>query len=143
MDDGNSLPAINLIDRNPPTKASTRRLFVKRAVASILFSSSVDALKDSRTYGATARSFPLGQLPSLDGELAVDNASRQAVADDFGRQVHRSPVAVLRPGSVADIVRIVAYANKRGLPIAMRGRGHSFYGQSQVAGGIVIDSTTL
>jgi len=75
---------------------TTRRLFVKRVVASMLFSAGVDALKGSRAYGAIARSSPLGQLPSLDGELVVDDASRQAVADDYGhedRQHERPPAA--------------------------------------------------
>src|SRR4029453_18073234 len=55
----------------------------------------------------------------------------------------RSPVAVLRPRLVDDIVRITAYANKSGRKIAMRGQGHSLYGQAQAEGGIVIDSSTL
>src|SRR5207248_2783845 len=49
----------------------------------------------------------------------------------------------LRPRSIEDIVRIVRYANEHRLPIAMRGRGHSRYGQAQVDSGIVIDSQTL
>ena len=53
------------------------------------------------------------------------------------------PLAVLRPKSADDIVRAVGFANKYGLKIAMRGRGHSQYGQSQVADGIIIDSRTL
>jgi FAD/FMN-containing dehydrogenase len=50
---------------------------------------------------------------------------------------------VLTPASVADVVAIVKYANQRRLKIAMRGQGHSVYGQAQVDGGIVIDSRTL
>ena len=38
---------------------------------------------------------------------------------------------------------MVNYANRHSLRIAMRGRGHSQYGQTLVDGGIVIDSTTL
>jgi FAD/FMN-containing dehydrogenase len=65
------------------------------------------------------------------------------MSEDYGRYIHRSPVAVLRPVSVTDIVKIVAHANKRRLKIAMRGQGHCLYGQAQAEGGIVIDSTTL
>ena len=36
---------------------------------------------------------------------------------------------------------MVVYANKRGLKIAMRGQGHSRYGEAQVEGGIVIDAS--
>ena len=53
------------------------------------------------------------------------------------------PLAVLKPGSVGDVVKLVEYANERSLGIAMRGRGHSTYGQAQVEGGIVIDSSPL
>jgi FAD/FMN-containing dehydrogenase len=82
-------------------------------------------------------------MPPLDGEWLVDEASRQSVAVDWGFQIHRTPGAVLRPKSVGDVARMVAYANQRGLKIAMRGRGHSVYGQAQVENGIVIDSSTL
>ncbi|HEY0448751.1 FAD-binding protein [Actinophytocola sp.] len=82
-------------------------------------------------------------VPGLDGELVVDPASRAEAADDYGHIVHRTPVAVLRPGSVRDIVTMVRFANAHGLRVAMRGRGHSTFGQAQVAGGVVIDSRTL
>lgn len=37
---------------------------------------------------------------------------------------------------VRDIARIIRFANKYGLRIAVRGQGHSIYGRSLVAGGI-------
>lgn len=97
------------------------------------------------TWVSAAEPVPAGALavPDLDGELLLDPASLAAAADDFGHVVHRTPVAVLRPGSVADVVALVRYANRHGLTVAMRGQGHSTYGQSQVRGGVVIDSTSL
>lgn len=41
------------------------------------------------------------------------------------------------------MVGIVSYARKYGLKIAMRGQGHSLFGQALVEGGIVIESSTL
>lgn len=82
-------------------------------------------------------------VPGLDGELVVDEASRTEAADDYGNIVHRMPVAVLRPGSVQDIVKMVRFANNHRLQVAMRGQGHSTFGQAQVRGGVVIDSRTL
>lgn len=82
-------------------------------------------------------------VPGLDGELVVDPESRAEAADDYGHIVHRYPVAVLRPGSVRDIVTMVRFANAHELQVAMRGQGHSTFGQAQVAGGVVIDSRTL
>jgi cytokinin dehydrogenase len=86
---------------------------------------------------------PLEDVPKLDGIFFYDNSSRSAVATDFGNIVHQMPAAVLKPGSVQDIVRMVQYANLHSLKVAMRGQGHSTYGQSLVEAGILIDSSTL
>jgi len=67
----------------------------------------------------------------------------QSAADDFGHVVHKKPVAVLRPGDAQDIAKLVQFANREGLKVAMRGQGHSFFGQTQVEGGVVIDSSSL
>ncbi len=81
-------------------------------------------------------------IPNLDGELVVDDESRTAVADDYGHIVHRMPVAVLRPGSAQDIQKLIRFANTHSLTVAMRGQGHSTYGQAQTTG-VVIDSSFL
>src|SRR5262249_5588939 len=49
----------------------------------------------------------------------------------------------LRPWDAQDIAKLVQFANRQGLKVAMRGQGHSFFGQTQVAGGVVIDSSSL
>lgn len=82
-------------------------------------------------------------IPRLDGELVVDPTALAEAADDFGHIVHRTPIAVLRPGSAKDIQRIVRYAGRHGLEVAMRGQGHARFGQAQVEEGVVIDSRTL
>jgi hypothetical protein len=86
---------------------------------------------------------PFEQLPPLDGTLDVDPASLAAAADDFGHIVHRTPVAVLRPGSVEDVVKLVRFAREHDIRVAGRGKGHTAFGQSQAAAGVVIDMTTL
>jgi cytokinin dehydrogenase len=83
------------------------------------------------------------QLPPLDGTLTTDPASLAAAADDFGHIIHRTPVAVLRPGSVEDVVKLVRFAREHGIRVAGRGKGHTAFGQSQAAAGVVIDVTTL
>jgi FAD/FMN-containing dehydrogenase len=90
----------------------------------------------------SADASPGVRIPSLDGELLVDRESREAVADDYGHIVHRVPVAVLRPGSARDVQKVVRFAARHGLKVAMRGQGHSTYGQAQTTG-VVIDSSTL
>ena len=83
------------------------------------------------------------ELPPLDGTLAIDAASLAAAADDFGHIIHRTPVAVLRPGSVEDVVKMVRFAREHDIRVAGRGKGHTAFGQSQAGAGVVIDMTTL
>lgn len=82
-------------------------------------------------------------VPPLDGELVFDAAALDEAADDFGHIVHRRPWAVLRPGSAADVQRMVRFVNRHGLSICMRGQAHSTFGQAQAEAGVVIDSRTL
>ena len=116
-------------------RQTTRRSFVKLAAAGVMLAG-VGAPRNVRAQS-------LQELPPLDGQLLFDDAARQAAAVDYGGHVRRSPIAVLKARSAADVARMVAYANKHGLKIAMRGQGHSQYGQAQVEGGIVIDSSAL
>ena len=123
----------------------SRREFGK-TLARVASGAALLALQPSCT--STQRSLPLGQLlrndlTDLSGTLLFDDAERQAAADDFGHIVHRLPTAVLKPGSAEDIVKMVQFANRRGLKVAMRGNGHAMFGQAQVDAGVVIDSTTL
>ncbi|MFI1393750.1 FAD-binding protein [Streptomyces sp. NPDC020681] len=85
----------------------------------------------------------LAGVPDLDGTLLTDTASRAAAADDYGHIVHRTPAAVLRPGSVADVVAMVRFCNKHGIQVAARGQGHATLGQAQVDGGLVVETAPL
>jgi cytokinin dehydrogenase len=85
----------------------------------------------------------VSQAPPLDGTLTTDPESLAAVADDFGHIIHRTPIAVLRPGSVDDIVKIVRFAREHNIRVASRGNGHTAFGQSQADAGVVIDMRTL
>ncbi|WP_063786884.1 FAD-binding protein [Streptomyces sp. NRRL B-3648] len=60
-------------------------------------------------------------------------------AQDFGQLVRATPRAVLRPGSAAQIRDLLEFAGPRHIPVGVRGGGHALYGQSQAAGGIVVD----
>src|SRR5688572_19096006 len=82
-------------------------------------------------------------FPNFNGELLLDDASRAAAADDFGHLVHRQPLAVLKPGSVNDVVKLVRFARRNNIKVAARGQSHSTQGQAQVDAGVVIDMTTL
>ena len=116
----------------------SRRNFGKRLVAGASFLS----LQRSWTFPALGQSLR-NDLNDLRGELQFDDAVLQAAADDFGHVVHKKPVAMLRPGDAQDIAKLVQYANRHDLRVAMRGQAHSFFGQTQVEGGVVIDSSSL
>ncbi|MGR7026503.1 FAD-binding protein [Geodermatophilus sp. URMC 62] len=82
-------------------------------------------------------------LSELEGVLVTDEATLTGCARDYGRVVHRMPSAVLRPAAVRDVVQALRFCCDHGLPVAARGQGHSTAGQAQVAGGLVIDMSTL
>jgi cytokinin dehydrogenase len=83
------------------------------------------------------------QLPSLDGELLIDPATLATYANDAGSLVHHAPIAVLKPGSVDDVKKMICYARAHSIWVAARGQGHTTFGQSMVDGGLVIDMSTL
>ena len=123
----------------------SRREFNKR-LAGVASGAALLGLQPSCT--SLPGSLPMGQLlrndlTDLSGTLLFRDAERQAAADDFGHIVHRMPIAVLRPGSVDDVVKLVRFANQHSLKVAMRGNGHAMFGQAQVDAGVVIDSSTL
>jgi cytokinin dehydrogenase len=98
----------------------------------------------SSVMGAdVSRRAPFEKLPPLDGTLLLDEATRRLYSQDYGGVVHKQPLAVLQPRSLEDIARMVRFAHRYGLRIAVRGQGHQPFGQSQVAGGVVIDMRSL
>jgi FAD/FMN-containing dehydrogenase len=119
-----------------------RRAFVRSLAASAVVLG-FDWTARSWVTSAQPYPAPFDALPRLEGRLLLDEDTRSAFASDFGRILYRTPVAVLKPGSVQDVVEMVRFANRHALPIAMRGSDHSMFGQSQVDAGIVIDSSSL
>ena len=118
----------------------SRRHFTKLAIGAAIVGFNSDA-RSWVTQDNTAR--PFDRLPKLDGALLQDEESRRAIATDQGYMFHRVPAAVLRPTSVQDIVAIVRYANQHKLKVAIRGNGHSRYGQTQAEAGVAIDLRPL
>ena len=55
----------------------------------------------------------------------------------------RRPVAVVRCSGAADVITAVGFARVNGLPLAVRGGGHSIAGFSSVQDGVVIDLSAV
>ena len=72
-----------------------------------------------------------GEIVGPD-DAGYDVASRTVL-------VGGSPAYVLRPASVEDVRKAVAYAAESGLPLAVRGGGHAFAGFGTNDGGVVIE----
>jgi len=118
----------------------------RRAVLQGLMASAIVIGFDvaNRSWVTSASAISLFEsLPPLSGVLYTDNTILAAAADDFGHIVHRQPIAVLKPGSIKDIIRIIQFGRTHNIKIAARGQAHSTYGQSQVEAGVVIDMSTL
>ena len=70
------------------------------------------------------------------GAAEYASASRSVLASG-------SPAHVLRPKAVGDVQAGVRFAARAGLPLSVRGGGHSFAGFSTNDGGVVIDLSNL
>jgi FAD/FMN-containing dehydrogenase len=70
--------------------------------------------------------------PSFDERRRVWNGS-----------IDRSPALIARCRGVADVIAAVRFARGRGVPVAVRGGGHSFPGHSVCDDGLVIDLSPM
>jgi len=86
---------------------------------------------------------PFDHVPRLDGELLTDEASRAAKGTDLGLIIFNTPKAVLRPGSIDDIAKMVKFCKARNIVVAARGQGHATHGQAQAGAGLVIDMSSM
>ena len=120
---------------------SSRRGFLLALAGAAAVTGFDPATRAWATAARADRSF--ATLPPLDGELLLPSADLGPYEDDFGHIIHRTPAAVLLPGSVEDIAKLIRFAGPLGIPVAPRGQGHQTYGQAQVNEGVVIDMSAL
>ena len=126
----------------------TRSSFSRRRMLGVLGSSGLAVVSGFDPIGgrwvlqveASCPSFI--DAPQLDGTLLLDAVSREADATDKGNIAHETPCAVLRPGSVEDIRKMILFCRRYNIKVAARGQGHTTFGQS-LCGGLVIENQTL
>jgi cytokinin dehydrogenase len=124
------------------TQPLVRRTFLGASIAAV-----------AAAWSPEARAWvPVGPggvtLSGLDGQLLTDAPTLALAGDDYGHIVHKSPQAVLVPGSINDIIKAVNFARVHGIKVGgTRGLGdglsHSTQGQAQVEAGILIDMSGL
>src|SRR5260370_7669608 len=85
----------------------SRRDFTKLAISAAIVGFNPDERYWVTQTSDSAR--PFDRLPKLDGALLLDEASCRAIATDQGNMFHHVPAAVLRPGSVQDILPMARY----------------------------------
>ena len=97
---------------------------------------------------ATTNGTPAALLDGALDELRAGIRGRVLTPGDPGyddvrpafNAMHQGrPAVVVRCGGTADVVEAVNFARDRGLPVAVRGGGHSIAGLSTIDGGMLID----
>jgi FAD/FMN-containing dehydrogenase len=71
--------------------------------------------------------------------LTAADASYDTVRKVWNGMIDRRPAVIARCTGAADVIAALGFARDAGLPIAVRGGGHSFPGYSVCDGGVLID----
>jgi FAD/FMN-containing dehydrogenase len=89
---------------------------------------------------ATIRELEIGMSGSV---VSPGEPTYESARVGWNRAADKRPALVVQAGSTDDVVRTVRFARSEGMPIAVRGGGHSAAGFSTCDGGIVIDLARL
>ena len=118
--------------------AVSRREVLRRSAAAGALVIGFDVVRSWMGHCCRPDGSARARLSAVRRRAAYPTSPRRRAAEDFGRIVHRRPLAVLEQGSVEDIVRLIGFARHLRISVAARGQGHSAYGQAQVDAGVVI-----
>jgi FAD/FMN-containing dehydrogenase len=81
---------------------------------------------------------------SLRGELILpDDEGYETARKVYNAMIDRRPAMVVRAVNVGDVMAAVNHAREGGMPIAIRGGGHSVPGFGTCDGGVVIDLSAM
>jgi FAD/FMN-containing dehydrogenase len=73
------------------------------------------------------------------GDVHLGPGATARWTSDFGRMRTVAPLAVVEAESEDDVTRVLAFARSRGLPVTVRGSGHSCNGQTLGAGIVLVN----
>lgn len=80
-----------------------------------------------------------GELSAaIQGSAVTDRIVLADCERDWGLAIHRKPKIVVAPRAASDIAATLKMARQCGVPVTVRGAGHSCHGQTLTDGGIVI-----
>lgn len=80
----------------------------------------------------------------LKGQAILPGTPEYDTAREIKNAIYdKKPAAIIRAADAADVSRCVTFARRFGLPLSVRGGGHSVGGHSINNGGIVIDTTAM
>ncbi len=81
---------------------------------------------------------------SLRGELVTPGSEQYDEARSIWNGAHDArPAVIIRAAGVSDVLSGVEFARSQGLPLAVRGGGHSIPGFSTTEGGVVLDLSPM
>jgi cytokinin dehydrogenase len=129
-----------MADDDPPID---RREFVRAAVVSLGALSAREPRSPVSAMTARWTEADLRALAATGVDVASDQASRAAAADDYGHLVSGRAAGVARTATPRDVERVVAFAADRGLPVTVRGTGHGQGGQSVAADSLSLDVSRM
>ena len=85
-----------------------------------------------------------GLLPRLGCQvLTACDPDYEGIRRVWNGMIDRKPSAIVRPSSIADLMRAVRFAREHGLPATVRGGGHSVAGKSVAEGALMIDLSLM
>jgi FAD/FMN-containing dehydrogenase len=76
----------------------------------------------------------------MAGRVEGEQEATAPFSQDYSRQAGAPPALVVHPDGEADLIHVLRTARAAGVPVSVRGAGHSCSGRTLCPGGIVISN---
>lgn len=123
-----------------PYSTISRRSFVRRLALGIgtlaigPAGNSLFTFNDARAADGLEEALRL----KLQGTVVQDGLLVEEFATDFGKVLRREPRIIVKAAGDEDVLEVFRTAQQFGVPVHLRGAGHSCFGQSLADGGILL-----